>query len=663
MLARNQCHPLWNLTTRRWFWLLTIVVVGLLAYSSSWQGTFVFDDWGVVIGGPWWNSGAEGWRVAISSGRPVTDFSFWLGQELWGRDAAAVHIVNLTIHLLTGCLLFLTILLTWQLPVVSQHHGGDAIDAASWSADGVLFAGVVALLWTVHPLTTQAVTYLVQRYESLSAMFIVATLWAYGQALTSRRPRLWSLLAALLSTLAIGAKQSGIVAPALVLLYERTFGTGTGWDRLNRRGLYYLATLPAVIWALQLVVPRDNAVDVQRRDVISIDTADGRGTELYTVMNDSFAGFGYQAVTPWEYLRSQGGVILHYWRLAVVPYPQCFDYGWPVAEHGVEYLPGMILVGLVLLASMLFWLRGSVWGFLGLAPFIALAPTSSILPIRDLAVEHRAYLPLMFWLLLLVGICAHYVERYKERISTAGIIVAVTIVVLMAGVGTWCRSLAYHNEATLWRTVIAVAPLNARAYYNLGHRLIEDQQPAAAVAPLKQALELATLPRNARFITPHELGNMHNRLGTAYHEQGDYVAAMSEYEQAIECDRSLGLAHMNLGNCLAILGERSRSAREYEIAAALLPQDARVRLTWADLLAEEQRYDEAIAMYTEAIERDPQLIDALMNRGTIYAQAGRYTAAARDLQDALRRLPRNSPAAVQTAKWLDAVEAAIREGL
>jgi len=653
-----------NLTTRCWFWLGVVVVAGLLAYSSSWQGTFVFDDWGTVAGGPLWDSGAEGWRIALASGRPVTDLSFWLGQQVLGRDPPAVHTVNVAIHLATGCLLLLLIGETWQRPVVAHQFAPAMLTPAEWSQHGWQFAGVIAVLWTVHPLTTQAVTYLVQRYESLSALLVIAALWAYGRASQGHRALVWSFIAAGFATIAIGAKQSGIVAPVLAVLYERTFCVGAWWDRVRQRGLFYVACLPAMLWALQLVIPIDEATPAASLTVVAIDAGDGRGEELYSVMNDSFAGFQYQAVSPWEYLRSQGNVILHYVRLAVVPYPLCFDYGWPVAEQPAEYLPGVLVVGIWLLTALVLWYRGSVWGFLGLAPFVCLGPTSSILPIRDLAVEHRTYLPLMFWLTTFAAVCCVYGSRAGQFRLRQRVVTGVVVSSFLIAMGlTWSRNGDYHSEARLWQTVISTAPLNARAFYNYGHRLIEDGQPVAAVNPLRRSIELAALPRNARFMTPHELGNMHNRLGTAYHAQGDYVAAKTEYQSAIQYDRSIGLPHMNLGNCLALLGELPAAEREYRIAAALLPNDAAVRLAWADLYAEQLRVEEALALYTAALERDPELHAARVNRGTLLAQAGRYAAAARDLQDALRDVPRDSPAARQILRWLTAVETALKQGL
>lgn len=664
---KSPAEPLFlmsNLTTRGWFWLGMIVVAGLLAYSSSWQGTFVFDDWGTVAGGPLWDAGADGWRIALWSGRPVTDLSFWLGQKVLGRDAPAVHTFNVAIHLATGCLLFLLIGETWQRPVMVHQFAPAMLTPAVWSQRGWQFAGVIAVLWTVHPLTTQAVTYLVQRYESLSVLFVIAALWAYGRASQGHRTLVWSFIAAGFATLAIGAKQSGIVAPVLAVLYERTFCMGAGWDRVRQRGLFYLACLPAMFWALQLVIPTNDANQTASLTVVAIDAGDGRGEELYSVMNDSFAGFQYQAVSPWEYLRSQGNVILHYVRLAVVPYPLCFDYGWPVAEQPAEYLPGVLVVALWFLAVLVLWCRGSVWGFVGLAPFVALGPTSSILPIRDLAVEHRTYLPLMFWLITAGMLLVRWAGTWRNPQSRQRSAIVLVVVTMLIAMGlTWRRNWDYQSEARLWQTVIEVVPLNARAHYNLGHRLIEDGQPAAAVAPLRKSIELSELPRNARFMTPHELGNMHNRLGTAFHEQGDYAAAKAEYETAIAYDRSLGLPHINLGNCLALLKNPEGAEREYRIAAGLLPNDAFVRLSWADLYAEQQRVPEALALYTEALERDPRLLDALVNRGTLLAQSGRYAAAVRDLEEALRRVPRNSPAATQIAQWLTVVETALQQGL
>lgn len=627
-----------------------LLVIGGLAYATSWQGVFVFDDLSAIVGNTAWDDWSRGLQALRHSQRWFGDLTFLANVQGFGREPWGFHAVNLAIHLLTGCGIYLVATQLLSLPVCDSSAAPWNIAAADRDAWCQRLACVCAAVWLVHPLTTQGVTYIVQRYEQLAACGIVWSLWFYARAESPSTGWRNALLASLCTVLALGTKQTGVTVPLLTLLWERLPLQQPFMQRLRARGLYYLLVLPGVVSAVGSALP------TSARHAVT-ETRDGPASDaaLPLVERENFAGFDYRAVSSWEYLRSQGGVLCHYLRLSLFPDRLCFDYGWPVAESPWDWVPScLVIVGLLCLGAVLWW-QGSPGGFVLLASFVVLGPTSSILPIRDLAVEHRAYLPLACWVgLLVVGgswLLARCVSSPQRR--TVWGTVCVVLVLSVLSVRTLWRNCDYHSAVRLWEQTTRTAPLNPRAFYNLGHELLQVGRADDAIPPLKTALQLSELPQNRRFLTANELADNHNRLGTAYHQQGDIGQALEEYDRARKWNPQSGLAHHNRANALALLQRWEAASAAYQRAAELLPSDARVQLDWGNLHAMQENFAAAVELYDAALQRDPRLVDALINRGTALATLGRTDASRRDLESAGRLLAPGDPRREVVVDWLE----------
>ncbi len=663
-----------------------LMLLATIAWWPSLGGVFVLDDWTVIVANPAWERWSAGWALVRGSQRWLGDATFLINVQGFGRETLSLHLVNLALHGLTGLALyafFRRMLATNSNGVqlaVGSLSGPEPSSApafkpslfSGWIAPGdestsvwpQQLAFVAVAVWLVHPLTTQAVTYIVQRYEVLASLGIVLGLNGYARA-EGARGWWYSLLAAGCMVIALGAKQTGVVLPLLTLLYERVFFRGSWRQRLRERGLFYLLTVPLMVGTIRTALPESNPPAPPTSTVKDSAVRDAgenlpsASSSKASVANEiGFAGFEYRAVSPREYLRSQGPVICHYWRLAIWPGTLCFDYAWPVAESPWQWLPGCLVVSGVVLTGGWLWLRGSVVGFLLLAPLVVLAPTSSILPIRDLTVEHRVYLPLAFWLLFLVIMANCWLgmicERWHWPANLCRRSLVVLVLVLLSLRTAW-RNADYTSEVRLWQVTAQAAPHNPRASYNLGHALINAAQPSAAIAPLQEAIILSELPGQQRFVTDRERAQNHSRLGTACHLLREPEAAIREYRTGLAFDPASGLIHHNLAQALAMQGELRAAAIHYEQAAALLPRDAVVQLDWGNMLAQFERWDAAIEQFSRALELDVRLIDARVNRGTALIQAGRIDAGVRDLQVAREQLPSRHKLKPFVERWLTVV--------
>ena len=182
-------------------------------------------------------------------------------------------------------------------------------------------------------------------------------------------------LAVLFCALGMGTKQNMAAAPLLVLLYDRTFLSGSFRNALHSRRWLYLGL--AGTWGVL-----------------------ARTFVVFPKMTS--AGFKLQHVSALSYALNQPQVIVHYLRLVFWPQDLCLDYYWPVSRDPLEIVPyAILIIGLV--GATVWALRSApAMGFLGACFFLVLAPTSSVMPLNDLAAEHRMYLPSVSVIVIIV---------------------------------------------------------------------------------------------------------------------------------------------------------------------------------------------------------------------------------------------------------------------
>ena len=452
---------------RWWMWAapLALTVAGAAVYAETLHAPLVFDDIINIVENDAVQRPAIHKLYHTGGRRNVAFVTFALNQEAHGLWPAGYRVTNIAIHILAAILLFDLTRLTLARTEFGQR----------WVAAIVPAAFCAALLWVVHPLATQAVTYVVQRMESLASLFYLAALWGLARGATSKHAPLWLTLATLCAWLGMATKETAATLPLAALLFDRIFFAASWRELGRRRWAFYVALAPATLLLAASVLP---------------------SLQTNATSNSETAGVGIVEATPWEYLRTQPAVVLHYMRLALWPRGQCFDYAWPVAREARQWLPALVCVALLLVATLVLLARRPQLGFLPVMFCLVLAPSSSILPIRDLAVEHRMYLPLAA---IVVGVVVAgfalavrlLLGRTPEKWS---IVMALTLFLIatfvLAGV-TIARNRVYLAETTLWRDVIAKAPRNARAHYNLALKLQSENNPAAALDHFRLALTAA----------------------------------------------------------------------------------------------------------------------------------------------------------------------------
>jgi tetratricopeptide (TPR) repeat protein len=561
----------------------------------------------------------------------VAAYSFALSYTCGGLHVEGYHVVNVALHLLTGLTLWGLLRRTLRGPKLRQRFGraGDALALA------------VALLWLLHPLQTQAVDYIVQRMEIMMALGYLLTLYAVArmaEASRARRIWLWGGAAWLSCLLGMLSKEVMVSAPLVAIVFDRVFFAASWRQLIRRRGVLYLALL-ATLGVYPLLGLSELGVG---------------GVKL---------GFSFTPMTPGRYLLAQPPVILHYLRLAIWPHRLIFDYGSGVLP-GVGYA-GLCaaMLALLLLVTMVALWRWPAAGFLGLAFFAILAPTSSLVPLPDVCVEHRMYLPLAALATLLVtGLYALWQRLGSPQIARVPSLAMAAAAAVALGAVTWQRNWDYHSDVNLWQDTVGKCPENARAQNNLAQALIDAGRPAQALPHAEQALRLQPNYVVARYnlaMALHGAGQYrqaaeeftatlrlapdyamaHNGLGLCLESLGDRAQATAHYDQALKTDPTCAMAHYNLGNLLAGQGHLPEAVDHYHQALALRPDYAKAYVSLGNALAALGQLPLALAQLQQGAQSCPDQADIFYNLGNTLAAMGRPADALPRYQRALQLDP------------------------
>ncbi|MBT3296138.1 MAG: hypothetical protein HN919_18670 [Verrucomicrobia bacterium] len=443
------------------FAVVLLALVALLAYANTFQAPFLFDDLSILLRNPHIRTLLP---IGLSP-RWLVNLSFKLNYQWHGYHVSGYHVANLLIHVAAGLLLYGILRRTLTRKPLRAAYGAVAAPLAL----------VVAALWTLHPLQTESVTYICQRYESMMGLCLLATLYSFIRSVDAAAPRarrLWGNAALVCCALGMGTKEVMVVTPFLVWGYDVCF-VGGSWTAPWRERRWLHTALFLTLGVLVMF-------------------------ELFMLGHALAAESGLTGgLSPARYLASQTGVILHYLRLSVLPRGLCLDYAWPAAAGwGAVWWQTLVIAALGLV-SLWGLLRRHPAGFLGAAFFLLLAPTSSVLPVPDIAFEHRMYLPLAC---VLTGLVLWAYRLLVGRLRPPLLVgLAVALALTLAGL-TFARNADYRSELAMWRDVAVKRPDNLRARIELAIALAESGQADEAARHFEAVLARIPPAARARFV-------------------------------------------------------------------------------------------------------------------------------------------------------------------
>lgn len=590
--------------TRSWIARLAplgLVLAGLVAYANSLPGEFLFDDRPGIVGNVrlrrlW----PLDWLLTDST-RPLVELTLALNYAVGRLNPWGYHLVNLTIHIAAALVLYGLVRRTLIAP--SRRLMTDATAAP--------MAFAVALLWMLHPIQTQSVTYVIQRAEALMGLCALLTLYAVCRAGTEPRAKRWTILAVSACAAGVLSKPVMVVVPLLALAYDRTLLAGSFRAALRSRRTLYLGL--AATWIL-------------------LGTVLWRAIHATAPLGDEpTAGFHLTTLTAAQYAAAQPGVIWQYLRLAVWPHPLVLDYHWrmPAAWPAIV-IPAAGLAALLAVAVAA-CVRRSPLGFLGVWVLGTLAPTSSVLPIADVIFEHRMYLPMAGLIGLAVAGGWTLIQRIVQAPSSRRAIAAAAVCAVAAAylALTIQRNQDYGTELLMWTDVAAKQPANARAHINLANLLGRSGRYQEAIVHAQDALRLR----------PDDV-DAYNNLGLIHAAMHRLPEAAAFYRDAVRVRPNDSRAYQGLGRVAAQLGQADEAIAQFQSAVRIEPRFVAARIDLAGQLIRQGRYDEAIAQYEAAIQLNPYYSAALYgNYGIALTHAGRLAEAADQYRKALQLDP------------------------
>ncbi len=565
-----------------------LVLAALATYANSLGGTWIFDDLASVLNNP----SLRDWRTAFSppaggltvSGRPLLNASFAASYALSGPAPWGHHALNLLIHSLAGLTLLGLVRRTLLLPSLASRWGPSALPLAFFTS----------LLWTLHPLQTESVTYLVQRAESLMGLWFLLTLYATARSLTAPRPLAWQAAAIVACLLGVATKEVIVVAPVLAWLHDRTFAAGSFRAAWQRRRALYVGLFATWIPLAALV----------------LSTGGNRsGTTGFDI--------GIAPATHWL---TQFEAVTRYLALSFWPHPLVFEYGLSRADDFATVAPFVLCVFPLLAAALWALWRRPALGFFGAWFFALLAPTSLTPSAVQTVVEHRMYLPLAA--IVTVAVLGAHVWLGR-RALWIGLAVALAFAVLTAR-----RNRAYRSERTLWADTVAQRPANPAAHNGLAVAQLAAGDTPAALGHFAAAVRLA--PDRADY-----LANYAGALARA----GRTAEAITAYEAALRLAPRSAEAHANLALVLSEAFRPADALLHGETAVRLAPGYAPGHLNLGIALLRAGRAAEAAASLDLARRLDPASPEAHNTLGVALITLGRPAEAALHFEAALRLRP------------------------
>jgi tetratricopeptide (TPR) repeat protein len=521
-------------------------------------------------------------------------------------------------------------------------------------------AAIASGLWLVHPLQTEAVTYIVQRAESLGVLFYLGSF--YGFICYTKGRFSGAVISIVLLIAGVFTKEMVATAPILFVLYDYTFVTGSIKRAIEKRGVYYACTLTS--W---IAIAATSIVTHGRNGTVTF------GTEI----------------GPVSYALTEAWAILRYLELSVLPVGQIFPYEAKAVTDVDVIVPCLVAVTLLLAFSVYLMVKRPRLGFLLCSFFIILAPTSSFIPIvTETIAEHRMYLPLV----ICTTLAALLIVRLPLWATAA---VSIAMLVTLAG-ATFVRNRVFVSPMSIWedaeskqpnaeeiasnyavelvhagrvrdaeavlRHSISKHPHNPiglvnlanilgaqgkaaeahRLYslamsekpdfpeglFNVGIALRQEGHLAEAEAVLRRAINLApTFPEAL------------NGLGTVLSQEGKAPAAREAYNRAVAADETYAEPHYNLGNADALLDDRETASNEYRQAITLNPNFPEAYNALAQIDVRIGDFQDAELKYKQALAQSPSFAEANYNLGNLYLAERRFDEAIKKFNNALSSKP------------------------
>jgi len=610
------------------FAILLLIIVTGIAYHNSFQGAWHFDD-----------------ELAVTQNliikkiehvphilrdyylsRGVLQTTFALNYYFGGLDIFGYHLVNLVLHLLVGILIYFILCHLVSVGNSSARSSTllDMTNTTRSTGDFLpwrylpLFS---ALLFAAHPINTESITYILSRSSVLATLFYLLGFFLFIKAIRIGKQDTPKVSAfspvvkkALLFTgssgafiLGVGTKEIIITLPAMLLLY-----------------LYYF------------VSEDHNPITFIKHYIRSFLTLISAGVGYFAYRHLHYGGIissipdirvrGFYV----NFLTEMNVIVRYYLRRLFLPIGLNIDPDFPLTRSFFEsgtIFSALVLIGSVILAIKIFK-RHRVVSFCILWFLITLTPTSSFIPLLDVAAEHRLYLPGMGFSVVLVFIFITFIRHWitNEVAFQKAVVGTLSVIVLLFSIGAISRNTVYRDPHTLWKDTVSKSPHKARPHNNLADSYEKIGKLDEAMKEYKLIIER---------INPNYMRAYYG-MGNVYKEMGKPKEAIEQYRKALRLNPKFAHAQNNLAMAYEEIGMREEAIEAYKKALKINPNFTKAYNNLAIAYAEKGMVEEALATISNALSKDPGYAIGYVNLGQIYLGTGDYDRAEQALQQAVK---------------------------
>jgi len=583
--------------------LLFLTLTGLLAYLNSFSVPFHYDDFHflkeqlIIKSLPLYLDWITGHFAAVITSRAFLLFTFYLNYMVGGLDTFGYHLVNLSIHIAVAFTFYLLIACYVDNKDDDRYH---------------TIALLAALFFVVHPINTESVTYISSRSSELSTLLMLGTMLLFFRATGKEFSFLPYGFSVVLFVLGLASKESAIVLPALLILFDYYFVAGKDGNFLSRIKYH----LP--FWVL-----------------MAAGFAFYAGSITHPEMYDR----------PWPtHLLTEITVFVDYLRLMIIPVGLTIDHS--VTESiSLDLRAGLsvaVVAGL-LLAAYLFRNKSRVlsfsifWFFINLTPFLAMR-------MSDYMAERWVYAAGLGFCLALSKLFVDASQRY-----TRTGIAAIVGIVLFFGVLTSMRNDVYRDPITLWADALKKAPEKSKAYVNLSAAYLERGNIDKAIGIMELSLKqgnraVATYLNLAiAYFMKDDLKKAEEimltlngsisaeiyyyNLGSIYKQKKEYRKAIETFTKASEGKNYSPAVLGSIAECYKQLGNKKNAAEYYSAAAKGIPQKSEDYLMVAQSYFELGEPEKGRETMNKALLADPMNIYIRNIIATTYLEKKNYNEA------------------------------------
>ena len=596
---------------------ILIIILGFVAYANSLNGKFLYDDPILVennklIRAPsavinfFTNDIFSGAAVGRKSSfyRPLQMASYTLNYSIGKLDVRGYHLVNTILHILVALSIY------WLINILFSNH---------------LLSLITALLFVVHPLHTEAVSYIAGRADSLVGLFMLLSFILYVKLINQTRINILKIIFLLLAYLcALFSKEYSLLLPLLLLFYHFVFG-----KKINIT--VFLSLLGVIAFYMVMRLTYLKPLLTLNTDTVA-DRLPGLFVAIFSYIKLLFLPFHLhfeygQKLFAWTDLRTLGGVFI-----------TLLIFVWAYLKRGNKII--LFSIG---------------WFFLGLLP------VSNLYKINYYMTEHFLYMPSIgFFLLLSYFLSLLYNNKYKIVA-----LILMTCAVLFFLNLTIRQNDYWKDPLTFYTKTLELAPESSNAYTNLGQIYQDKGDLTKALSCYTKAIEFnpnndkaynnrgnlynsnnnydLSIPDLNKAVTLNpNYPEAYNNRGNAYNIKGDYVQALLDFNKAIELNPDYPEAYNNRGTTYNSKGNTSDAILNYNKAIELDPTIAKAYFNRANVYNKLRQYDQALLDYDRSIKLDPNFAEAYAKRGDTYNINGNYPQAILDYNKVIEINPKNA---------------------